>query len=427
MSTTELEITRRGLRPLRLQQLRELAEQFHLPTTGTKSALIDRIYRHHRSTLPTERPGDGAPAETPLRSHENSPDAPPLDQRVQELVEKSLHGIEERILRALRPSTPVTAAVDNLSLPSPSAPHAPSERDQPSQPRPRTDAGTPAAQDQPLVQQPPVPTKIKQRILRGEFVDFDALLPEALYPIKHGASPSHSFSLRLSTDPTTDGDMVIAQPKPITRRTVRDLPSWLEAWNIYIALLVSQYPARAPSLLAYQRIICHASLHFSPTHWLKYDARFRACAAEDKTLRWDVKHNDLWLECFTHPATPSPQAPSSTSGKPATRRPCTYCGSLYHFPDNCPHNPFRPYRRPPNTHPTIKPSPTPQPNAVIHGLPAASPPPHIHASNICRDCNYNKVSCTRATCKFVHVCARCGDRTHGERSCPRSPTYKPTY
>ena len=106
--------------------------------------------------------------------------------------------------------------------------------------------------------------------------------------------------------------MVIAQPKPMPRRAIRDFSPWMEAWNIYIAVIVAQDPARAALLLAYQRIICNATLHFPPAHWLKYDARFRACAAEDKSLRWDIKHNDLWLECFTHPATSSPQAPPSS-------------------------------------------------------------------------------------------------------------------
>ena len=53
------------------------------------------------------------------------------------------------------------------------------------------------------VQQPPVPAKTKQWVLRGELID--SLLPEALYPAKHGASPSPSFSLRLSTDSSTEG------------------------------------------------------------------------------------------------------------------------------------------------------------------------------------------------------------------------------
>ena len=46
------------------------------------------------------------------------------------------------------------------------------------------------ASPQLTVRQPPVLAKVKQRILRGEFVDFYNLLPEALYLARHGASSS---------------------------------------------------------------------------------------------------------------------------------------------------------------------------------------------------------------------------------------------
>ena len=82
----------------------------------------------------------------------------------------------------------------------------------------------------PTAQQPLVLAKVKQRILRGEFVDFDLLQPEALYPTKHGAGHSQSISLWLSMD-SAEGDMVIAQPKPMPCRAIRDFPSWMEAWN----------------------------------------------------------------------------------------------------------------------------------------------------------------------------------------------------
>ena len=55
----------------------------------------------------------------------------------------------------------------------------------------------------PLPQQPPLPEKVKQKILRGEYIDFDTLLPESLYPARHGLSPSPSFTLRLLSDTTS--------------------------------------------------------------------------------------------------------------------------------------------------------------------------------------------------------------------------------
>ena len=237
--------------------------------------------------------------------------------------------MEDRLLGALRPLAPrAPARADNISLRSPLSQNHPP-------PSPPTDGAPPTVQEvtaaltlpqAPLPQQPPLPEKVKQKILRGEYIDFDTLLPECLYPARHGLSPSPSFTLRLSSDTTsTDGDVVIAQPKPSAKRSIRDLSSWMEAWNVYIRVVVKHSLARALPLLAYQRIISDASARFLPRCWLRYDQRFRASAAADKSLRWDCKLNDLWLECFTQShlqsptqPTPPPQ-PASAGGK--TRRP----------------------------------------------------------------------------------------------------------
>ena len=176
--------------------------------------------------------------------------------------------------------------------------------------------------------------------------------------------------------------------------------------------LVQQFPLRAQALLAYHRIICDASIRFPPSSWLRYDRRFRATAAANKSTRWDRKRNDLWLECFTQPTVSQP--PSTKA-----RRPCTYCGNLYHYPENCPTNPFRAFRAvgstgrrqpplPPTSTRPNKPGNAPQKNPV-----AILDAPPLRFS--CRD--FNKGACHRQTCRF-HVCAKCGDSAHGERHCP---------
>ena len=118
----------------------------------------------------------------------------------------------------------------------------------------------------------------------------------------------------------------------------------MEAWNIYIPVVIAHYPARALELLAYQRTICDASSRFPAHCWLRYDASFRACAAADRSLRWDAKNNDLWLECFTQHASSQHESEHRPKSEKSVRRPCTYCGNLYHLPDNCSHNPFRSFR-----------------------------------------------------------------------------------
>ena len=337
--------------------------------------------------------------------------------------------MEARLRRAVQ-SGPQATAPDNISLPSPT----PGTTSDTTQQHSATagfstslaaPASASASSAPPPVQQPPIPDKVKQRILRGEYIDFDTLLPESLYPARYGASSTPAFTLRLSNDTSAgDGDVVIAQQKPVAKRSVCDLAAWTEAWNLYVQVLVAAFPDRAPVLLAYQAIICGASSRFPPRLWLRYDQRFRANAASDSTLRWDIRNNELWLKCFTLASTASAsnshsQTPSSSSSKSA-RRPCTYCGSFYHYPDNCPSHPFRAHKRltPPRPRAlqsasqtslsTSANSTTPHPQ-----LAPQPPPPHHHP---CRD--FNNGSCRRHTCRFSHVCAKCHEREHGERECP---------
>ena len=105
--------------------------------------------------------------------------------------------MEDRLLGALRSLVPRAAPMaNNISLPSPLAQNHP--------PPPQTTEGvSPAAKEDTaaltLPQAPPplLPEKVKQKIFRGEYIDFDTLL---LYPARHGLGPSPSFTLRLSSD-----------------------------------------------------------------------------------------------------------------------------------------------------------------------------------------------------------------------------------
>ena len=374
MSLNRESETRRELQQLTAPQLRALAADLTLPTHGRKSAIVDRIYRHRRETVRanthdrscSQSPADAAgrtrtSTGTPTRAN-NTAD---LEQTIQLLVQNSMQGLEDQLRSSLRPLIQESTSAENISLPSPN-PH----------------------------------------------------LPESLYPARHGASPSPSFTLRLSNDPA--GDVVIAQQKPTSKRTIRDLPSWMEAWNAYIQVLVQHFPARAHALLAYQRIICEASIRFTPRCWLRYDQRFRATAAADKTIRWDSKHNDLWLECFTQPVTQLGSHPpvSTAPAEGKTRRPCTYCGSLYHYPESCPSNPFRTSR---NALPSTRPAHTPTGMAKSHGNAQPQSSPLINSNtqplpHPCRD--FNKGMCQRRTCRFRHACTKCSSSLHGERDCP---------
>ena len=110
----------------------------------------------------------------------------------------------------------------------------------------------------------------------------------------------------------------------MANRKITSFATWMEAWNVYLAVRVSIQPSCASQLIAYQRIITSANPQHPLHTWLSYDMRFRTKAANYPSLRWDIRDLDLWLEFF-------PAASTQTN-----RWPCNHCGSTTHFPVNCP-------------------------------------------------------------------------------------------
>ena len=170
---------------------------------------------------------------------------------------------------------------------------------------------------------PPVPQRLRKRIIKGEFIDFITLLPKAMFSSGIELHNANSFTVQL---PSNSGDLSVhtaVKPKRIT-----SFYDWMQAWNIYLGVCVDHMPSRAPSLVAYQRNITSASVQNPLKSWLTYDVQFRMLAASGPSLQWDMHHADLWLQCLTPTSTQQPK-----------RRSCFHCGATNH-PD---HYPFRPH------------------------------------------------------------------------------------
>ena len=432
-SLRELEALGREVLELRLLQR-------SLGSTGTKRVLAQRL----REALQTEQ------NTTPVddnRSTEQHQASSVSRHEVQQMIA----GSEARLAALIRGSS-ASASIgrnredDNISLPSlppdnssgPSIPTAGGAvttpttssvpppatsnptRTVPAQQPPLTTASQPPAYP-PLVSPvgtltiPPVPQRLINTIVKGEFVDFGLLVEESLFhttSIGSQAPDGEAFTVHVGNTPGKSPMIAVSrrhQPRPIV-----SFAMWMEAWCAYVSVFTAQYPLRALEMLGYQRIITMAAKRF-PTGlaWLRYDVEFRTLAARDKTLRWDVQHPYLWMQCMAVAAAHQ-QHPAPTLAQPGPRParvPCTYCSSTTHFPDNCPKNPFR-FREPrstgtaPATTPRIRPTP-PQPP------PTSGDPAQLHA---CRDYNNNR--CFRGSkCRFPHVCSKCGG-THIYADCP---------
>ena len=163
---------------------------------------------------------------------------------------------------------------------------------------------------------PPLPEKIRTKITKREYIDFNDLLSDNMYPHPSHASSQNNFTL--SVDPQ-DGDSLSFVRSQRRKRRIDGLSSWLEAWNVFLRSTLSLYPHLAPDLLAYQDQICKYSRKFKSAAWLMYDTAFRFMAATNTNMPWAKGNEQLASNVGI------PLAPNKLEG-PTTR--LTFLGIL---------------------------------------------------------------------------------------------------
>ena len=144
----------------------------------------------------------------------------------------------------------------------------------------------------------PLDKALKDKILRGEYVDFSLLLPETLYQTQTPA-----LQLRYETRPQAPWASpltVVKRKKPV----VDSFQKWLDAFMAYMLVIVTAYPNLAVELIKYQQIISRAVTKFKGLAWYTYDEHFRRRAARHLTIAWDRIDIELWTVTFTGTAKP---------------------------------------------------------------------------------------------------------------------------
>ena len=125
-------------------------------------------------------------------------------------------------------------------------------------PQPRQDdqlseaSGTPptpiCVNPDPAATLPPVPARLHDRIIAGEFIDLNNLLTKAMFSTRdgplHQQTPTRSLTLQMSTQ---TGEFEIAQT-PTASRKINSFALWMEAWNVYASTLLSSNPSHALEL-----------------------------------------------------------------------------------------------------------------------------------------------------------------------------------
>ena len=131
-----------------------------------------------------------------------------------------------------------------------------------------------------------------EKVRRGEYIDFSHLLP----PIggQHDSEPL-AKRVRLSED---DGQLVLSTSSA-SKRKIENIHSWLEAWSIFCAIVVSNQPSKALGLISYQATILQASRRYRWSAVCDYDVSFRQRMARDLDMVWDTVDTDLYARSFT--------------------------------------------------------------------------------------------------------------------------------
>eukprot|EP00794_Sanderia_malayensis_P009416 gene9416-biopygen7547 len=294
-------------------------------------------------------PGPSSSASTASAEHpgavaSNALNPIELGQIVQTAIEGSLATIVRELMTANKPpqtdvpaSTPQPVSLETSHLPSSSAP-----------PMPATHTINAFS--------PEISSSLVRQIQSGEFFELSKLVPENVHKVSPPALQKFSICMG------DDNDLKLVKgtaAKPITR-----IEEWTDAFIVYSKILASKFPARGVELFSYLETIRYAAFHFHHLGWLLYVRKFRAKAANDRTIDWGRIDQQLWLMTFT-------------AG--------------------------------------------PQDERIFNKGPFSSKSLAATRDDVCRKFNTERF-CNEATCRFKHVCNRpgCGGKHVGNR-CTLNP------
>ena len=226
---------------------------------------------------------------------------------------------------------------------------------------------------------------LRSNVSKREYIDFNDLFSDNMYPNPSFASSQNNFTLTVDPQDATTLAFVPSQRK---KRRIDGLSSWLGAWNVFLRLrsTLSLYPQLAPDLPAYQDQVCKFSRKFKASVWLAYDLVLQYMAAFNTLMAWAKVNEQLYNDILKEETLPYAYAYGHRTLACSMRAKCTQS--------------FRPYSTTSTT--------TCQSQTLTSTLiqPKPTQPPQQGA--ICRD--FNRRACHRPNCQFRYICNKpdCG-------------------
>ena len=106
---------------------------------------------------------------------------------------------------------------------------------------------------------PPIPVQQWQQILQGKYVDFAMLLHRAKF--------------------SEVSEVPVLSYRPPAIKRITSFDTWMQAWSLYLAVILAHNPSQAVEFFGYQRLIGSAHTLLPLESWLQYGYKFRTLAA----------------------------------------------------------------------------------------------------------------------------------------------------
>ena len=132
-----------------------------------------------------------------------------------------------------------------------------------------------------------MPPRLRDRVVRGEFVDFAELLPSSL---------SHQHEQCAITLLLGDGQGANSVQLAVTMQRPALSVISPRGWRPgpYVSIMAQHHPDRVSELIGYQHLILDAHQQFNTESDYNYDSAFRSYMAENPHARWDQVNTTLW-------------------------------------------------------------------------------------------------------------------------------------
>ena len=126
------------------------------------------------------------------------------------------------------------------------------------------------------------PLSIREKIGRGEFIDFNSLLSR-----KGSLGP---FALVMG-----DAGQVCLKPDAGGQQGITSIEVWTDVFLVFASIFLGRHPHRALELIKYCSIVRRAAKSFGGLGWRVYDEQFRLRQAREPTRSWASIDAELWL------------------------------------------------------------------------------------------------------------------------------------